>query len=365
MEGHAKKPLDLAGEVRAIPGGEHLERCYSCGTCVSTCMVQQRLDSDFNPRRLLRLVMMGNREEAFKSPTTWLCSGCDLCYPACPQKIHISQVIGAVKRLAVEAGHVSPLAAALVDKAACFACGTCVEVCPYEAVSIVSGQVSVPDPVAMGVDLRVEKQYACVDRNRCMGCGTCAASCLASCITMEKSTDKKIEIQARVHERKDWSPRLAVFVCDWSVRPEIDQAILSDPPRGVHVVRVPCSGRITPTFLVAALQKGFDGVLVIGCRPGECHYKQGNLVEQARLTLAGSFLGFLGLEEKRLRFEWMPTKSRGALKGLFEGMLGELSALGPIAWRPELDPQVRGPKRGAKNGPSHGLKLGQGGGDAG
>ena len=348
MEGHAKKPLDFVGEVRAIPGGENLERCYSCGTCVSTCMVQQRLDPEFNPRRLLRLVMTGNREAAFRSPTTWLCSGCDLCFPACPQKIHISQVIGAVKRLAVEAGQASPLKAALVDKAACFACGTCVEVCPYEAVSLVSGQVSISDPVATGAELKVEKKYACVDSNLCMGCGICAASCLASCITPEKSTDKKIEAQARTHAHREWSPRLAVFVCDWSVRPQTDQALLTDPPHGVHVVRVPCSGRVTPTFLVAALQKGFDGVLVIGCRPGECHFKQGNMVEQARLSLAGSFLDLLGLQEKRLRFEWMPTGSRGELAGLFDGMLGELRGLGPIAWRPELDPPVRGPKHGVK-----------------
>ena len=68
-------------------------------------MIQQKLEPEYNPRRLLRMVMMDMREEAFKSPTTWLCSACDLCYPACPQEIHISGVIGAVKQLAVEAGY--------------------------------------------------------------------------------------------------------------------------------------------------------------------------------------------------------------------------------------------------------------------
>ena len=91
----------FAEEVKAIPGGEYLEMCFSCGTCVSKCMVQQKVEPDFNPRRLLKLVMMEMREEAYGSPTTWLCSSCDLCYPACPQKIHISGVITALKKIAV------------------------------------------------------------------------------------------------------------------------------------------------------------------------------------------------------------------------------------------------------------------------
>ncbi len=74
----------FADQVRAMPGGEHLEACFSCGTCVSKCMIQQKVEPEYNPRRLLRLVMMGLREEAFTSPTTWLCSACDLCYPSLP-----------------------------------------------------------------------------------------------------------------------------------------------------------------------------------------------------------------------------------------------------------------------------------------
>jgi coenzyme F420-reducing hydrogenase delta subunit/heterodisulfide reductase subunit C len=336
MAGHAEAPVRFADQVHAIPGGEHLEMCYSCGTCVSACLIQQKLDPEFNPRRLLRLVMMDQREQAFRSPTTWLCSACDLCFPACPQKIHISQVIGAVKRLAVEAGHSSPLATARVDTAACFACGTCIEVCPYEAVSRVSGQVQIPDPMAQGRLLAVEKEHARVDANRCMGCGLCTSCCLASCIVLEHSTDSQIDGQARAPDESEWSPRVAAFVCDWSVRAEADQAYLANPPSGVRLVRVPCSGRITPTFLVTALQKGLDGVLVIGCRPGECHFKHGNLVEQAHLELARGFLGLLGLEEKRIRFAWMPTASRGELPVLLERMLSDVRELGPLTWRPEL-----------------------------
>ena len=68
-------------EVKAIPGGEFVELCYSCGTCVSKCMIQEKIEPEYNPRRLLRMVVMEMRDDACESPTTWLCSSCDLCYP--------------------------------------------------------------------------------------------------------------------------------------------------------------------------------------------------------------------------------------------------------------------------------------------
>jgi len=291
------------------------------------------------------MVMMDMREEAFENPTTWLCSSCDLCYAACPQEIHISAVIGAVKQLAIEAGYTSPLTPAHVDTAACFACGTCIEVCPYKAISRVSGEVEITDRMMKGTTLIVEKEFAQVDPNLCMGCGLCASSCLASCITLDGYTDTQIDDQARAVDWSpgwpaasgaDWSPQVLVFVCNWSVRAEADVAYLSAPPDGIRVVRVPCSGRVTPTFLVTALQKGVDGILVIGCQPGECHYQEGNLVEQARLAMTKNFLDLLGIEEWRVQFAWLPTDSRGALSGLFEQMIGRVRELGPIAWRPEL-----------------------------
>jgi coenzyme F420-reducing hydrogenase delta subunit/heterodisulfide reductase subunit C len=340
-----KSPETFADQVRAIPGGEYLEMCYSCGTCVSKCMIQQKVEPEYNPRRLLHMVMMDLREEAFKSPTTWLCSACDLCYPACPQQIHISGVIGAIKQLAIEAGYESPLTPARVDAAACFACGTCIEACPYGAITRVSGEVEIPDPMAQGRTVVVEKEHAQVDPNLCMGCGLCASSCLASCITLDGYTDMQIDDQARAPgwapgwpapTSEAWSPRVLAFVCNWSVRAEADLAHLDNPPPEIRVARVPCSSRVTPIFLVTALQKGIDGVMVIGCQPGECHYQHGNMVEQARLTMTKNFLDLLGLEDKRIQFAWMPTDSRGALPKLFDQMISDVRELGPVAWRPEL-----------------------------
>jgi len=180
---HASTVTSFADEVKAIPGGEHLELCYSCGTCVSKCMIQQKIEPEFNPRRLLRMVMEDMKEEAFNSPTTWLCSECDLCYQACPQQIHISGVINAVKAIAVDDGKATILHTAKVNQQTCVACGLCAEACPYEAISIV--QAKVP--------FRGMIQVAKVDPGRCMACGLCSAVCRSTSISIpDENTDDAI-----------------------------------------------------------------------------------------------------------------------------------------------------------------------------
>ncbi|MCJ7736633.1 MAG: 4Fe-4S binding protein [Anaerolineae bacterium] len=170
---HEPSPISFADEVRAIPGGEHLEMCYSCGTCVSRCMIQQRVERTYNPRRLIRKVAMGLDQDAFTDRTTWLCTACDLCYPACPQEIHISGVIGAVREIATQRGHDSPIKSAVVNEQTCVACGLCLEVCPYEAVQLVEASV-----VGRGRAITIAR----VDPNRCTACGLCAAGCRSTSI---------------------------------------------------------------------------------------------------------------------------------------------------------------------------------------
>jgi heterodisulfide reductase subunit C len=173
----------FADEVRSIPQGENLEMCYSCGTCTSKCMIQQKLEPSYNPRRLIRMVMMEMRDEAYANPTTWLCSSCDLCYPACPQQIHISGVINAVRQTALENGQKSPLSTAVVDAQTCVACGLCAQVCPYDAITLQKRKVP----------YRGEITVAVVDAGHCMACGTCGAACRSNSIGIpQEFSDQQI-----------------------------------------------------------------------------------------------------------------------------------------------------------------------------
>lgn len=305
----------LADQVRAAPGGEHLLACYACGTCVSKCMIQQKVEPDYNPRRLLRLVMMDLREEAFASPTTWLCSACDLCYAACPQQIHISDIIGAVKQLAVEAGYESPLEAVSVDEALCAGCGVCGMACPYEAPSL--------------VEKLVDGEMDCVaqvDENKCMGCGTCVAACPLGAISRPGVGNQETVAQIAVPEPLNGAPRLLVFVCDWCLRADDDVQLLEGYPENVRVIHIPCSGRIDPEMALLALRSGIDGVLVCGCEPGECHYKRGTLVSACKIGLLGRMFDDMGVGNGRVRFAQIGTTDRGRIRGEVDAMLENLAA---------------------------------------
>jgi heterodisulfide reductase subunit C/coenzyme F420-reducing hydrogenase delta subunit len=305
----------FADEVKAIPGGEHVELCYSCGTCVSKCMIQQKVEPDYNPRRLLRMVMMDMKDEAFSDPTTWMCSECDLCYESCPQNIHISQVIGAVKQLAVEAGYESPLTPVAVDETLCSGCGICTMVCPYQAPSLFEKEV----------DGQLDR-FSQVDSNKCMGCGTCVAACPLGAIARDGVRNLEITDQFPANSEK--APSLIVFICDWSLRVEDDLDILeSYPKESVKVVHIPCTGRIDPQHALLALDSGVQGVLVCGCKPGQCHFKRGTYVANCKLNLLDTMLDQLKLPKKQVHFVQIGTQERGRIRNEIDAMLSSLRVL--------------------------------------
>jgi coenzyme F420-reducing hydrogenase delta subunit/heterodisulfide reductase subunit C len=307
-----KHSLTFADEVRAIPGGEHLEMCYACGTCVSKCLIQQKLEPEYNPRRLLRMVMMDMREEAYESPTTWLCSECDLCYTACPQKIHISGVIGAVKQMAVQAGYTTPLEVVAVDETLCAGCGICVMTCPYEAPSLVEKMVN-----------GVQDRFSQVDAEKCMGCGMCVAACPMGAIARPGVSNPEIASQISIRKKRG-QPSLVVFICDWCLRVEGDVEILESYPENVRVIHIPCSGRIDPQLALMALSSGIDGVLVCGCQPGECHYMRGTYVSDCKISLLDTMMGQMRLAGGRVRFVQLGTQDRGRIRHEVDDMLVSL-----------------------------------------
>jgi heterodisulfide reductase subunit C len=96
--------LSFAEEVASQPGGEHIRRCFACGTCAAGCPVTE-VDPDYNPRKIIRQILFGMRDEVLSSPRIWYCLVCYRCYARCPQKVNFTDVMRALRYLAIKGRH--------------------------------------------------------------------------------------------------------------------------------------------------------------------------------------------------------------------------------------------------------------------
>lgn len=90
-------------EIVAEPGGQRFMRCFSCGTCVAGCPVAGTTEK-YNPRRIIRMALLGMRQEVLTSEFVWLCSSCYTCHERCPQDVHIPDLMNAIRNIAVREG---------------------------------------------------------------------------------------------------------------------------------------------------------------------------------------------------------------------------------------------------------------------
>jgi len=130
----------------------------------------------------------------------------------------------------------------------------------------------------------------------------------------------------------DFEPKIAAFLCNWCSYLGADLAGTSrakyDP--NIRVIRVMCTGRVNPLFIVKAFQEGADGVLVSGCHPGDCHYTQGNYVARRRFAVIRDLLDFIGLEEGRLQFSWVSASEGARFAQIVNKVTQDVRALGPF-----------------------------------
>ncbi len=129
-----------------------------------------------------------------------------------------------------------------------------------------------------------------------------------------------------------FEPKIVAFFCNWCTYMAADSAGVSRMKYApnARVVRLMCSGRIDPQFILDAFAKGADGVLIGGCHPGDCHYQEGNYKTLRRMTLLKRVLKEMGIEEDRFRLEWISAAEADRLRTTMNDMVEKVRALGPL-----------------------------------
>ena len=129
----------------------------------------------------------------------------------------------------------------------------------------------------------------------------------------------------------DFEPKIVAFLCNWCSYAGADLAGTSrvQYPSNVRAIRVNCSGRVDPIFVIKALMMGADGVLVAGCHPGDCHYKKGNLYTRRRVMILKELFDTVGLNSERLKLEWVSASEANRFGKVINDFIEEVKKLGP------------------------------------
>lgn len=143
------------------------------------------------------------------------------------------------------------------------------------------------------------------------------------------------ETTTEMPQRK-WQPRIVAILCNWCSYAGADLAGSSriKYPATVRIVRVPCSGRIDPLYVLRAFERGADAVLVAGCHIGDCHYAEGNYYARRRMLMLNELLHFAGVPAERFWFRWVSAAEGPEFAHLMEEITEKVRPLGP--YKPEL-----------------------------
>jgi len=130
---------------------------------------------------------------------------------------------------------------------------------------------------------------------------------------------------------EDFEPNIIGFLCNWCSYAGADLAGTSRMkyPPNIKSIRVMCSGRVDPVFVLEALRKGADGVLVAGCHPGDCHYQSGNYKANRRMKLLKKLLEEMAIDPRRVRFEYISASEGAKFASVATEFVDELKKMGP------------------------------------
>jgi F420-non-reducing hydrogenase iron-sulfur subunit len=132
---------------------------------------------------------------------------------------------------------------------------------------------------------------------------------------------------------KGFEPNIVGFACNWCSYAGADLAGTSriKYPPNIKIIRVMCTGRVTPAFILKSFQNGADGVLVAGCHPGDCHYIAGNLKCEKIMDVVKRLVGILGIGKERLRLEWVSASEGGRFADVVTEFTEQVRELGPLS----------------------------------
>jgi heterodisulfide reductase subunit A len=209
---------------------------------------------------------------------------------------------------------------AFCDPNICIGCGSCEEVCPFSA-----------------IEIRKENSgyLAHIHEIKCKGCGSCLSVCRTGAMHQNGFEDHQIismiEAYASNDKKKDeFEPKIIVFACNWCSYAGADLAGISrlQIPLDFRIIRLMCSSRVKSELVIGAFVRGIDGVMILGCHPGECHYIHGNMYAQKRISILRWLLEEFGVDKSRLIIEWVSASEGSRFKELIEKTILNIKALG-------------------------------------
>ena len=129
-----------------------------------------------------------------------------------------------------------------------------------------------------------------------------------------------------------FEPRIVGFLCNWCSYAGADLAGVSrlKCAPNVHIIRTMCSGAVEPEFVVKALQHGADGVLILGCHIGDCHYQYGNHRTKKRVAILRRLLSYLGIDPRRVKLEWVCASCADDFVDVVNKLTADIKELGPL-----------------------------------
>ena len=150
--------------------------------------------------------------------------------------------------------------------------------------------------------------------------------------------------QSTAPEPREFEPKIVAFLCKWCSSAGSDLAGVSRIQYAANAtpITIPCSGSVSPMYILSAFNKGADGVLVSGCHPGDCHYMEGNYLARRKLYLVQQLLQFVGLEKDRFRMSWVSAAEGVKFAEVVDEFVADLRPLGP---QNRLKSNQFGPKR--------------------